>query len=164
MSTAQSDEDGRMQPELRRATEADLEALLPLVTAYHEFEGIDSSEQQRRAALRYLLGEQDFGALWVIGCGHALAGYIALCKGYSIEFGGFDAFVDEFYLDPEYRGRGVGKAVLQLIGAEARALGIGALHLEVARDNDRARRLYRGAGFEAREKYVLMTLELAESS
>ena len=151
-----------MQTELRRATEADFEALLPLIGAYHEFEGIDSSDQQRRDALLFLLGEQEFGALWCIYYGRELAGYVALCKGYSIEFGGFDAFIDEFYLDPEYRGRGAGKAVLQQIGAAARALQIRALHLEVARDNDRARRLYRGAGFEAREKYVLMTLELAE--
>ncbi len=151
-----------MHTELRRATEVDIDALLPLVTAYHEFEGIDSSEPRRRDALLFLLGEQAFGALWSIHCADELAGYIILCKGYSIEFGGFDAFVDEFYLSPGYRGHGVGKAVLQQIRAEARALEIRALHLEVARDNDRARRLYRGAGFEAREEYVLMTLELAE--
>ena len=153
-----------MQTRLRRAAAADIEALLPLVTAYHQFEAIERSERQRREAVLFLLGEQPFGALWCIDCNRELAGYIALCKGYSIEFGGFDAFVDEFYLKPEYRGRGAGKAVLRQIAVEARALAIRALHLEVGRDNEPARRLYLGAGFDAREKYLLMTLELAEQS
>ncbi len=151
-----------MEIELQRADETDLEQLLPLVTAYHRFEEVNRSEEQRRTALQFLLGEQDFGAVWRIESEKQLAGYIAICKGYSIEFGGFDAFVDELYLEPEYRGRGIGKTVLRQIGAEARALGINALHLEVARDNDKARRLYRSSGFEARDKYLLMTLELAE--
>ncbi len=149
-----------MQLDLCRARPGDLEQLLPLVAAYHEFEKIDSSAEQRETALLFLLGEQEFGAVWLIEAERQLAGYIALCKGFSIEFGGFDAFVDEFYLDPAFRGRGIGKAVLDGIDALARELGVQALHLEVARDNERARGLYRGAGFEAREKYVLMTWEL----
>ena len=152
-----------MPVELRRATINDLESLLPLVAAYHEFEGIDTSAEQRIDALRFLLGEQEFGALWLISEASRLAGYIALCKGYSIEFGGFDGFVDEFYLEPEFRGRGIGEIVLDRVDQMARQLDIRALHLEVARDNRRARRLYREAGFEAREKYVLMTREFEQS-
>lgn len=152
-----------MQIELRRATMDDLETLLPLVTAYHEFEAIETSAEQRIDALRFLLGEQEFGALWLISEASRLAGYIVLCKGYSIEFGGFDGFVDEFYLDPEFRGRGIGKTVLERVDQLAQQLDIRALHLEVARDNQRARRLYRETGFEAREKYVLMTREFDQS-
>ncbi len=157
---AESGGTGATQVELRRGNAADLEQLLPLVKAYHEFEGIDGDDNERRQALGFLLGAQEFGALWLIHADRRLAGYIALCKGYSIEFGGFDAFVDEFYLGPDYRGRGIGRQVLRQIVVEARTLGIRALHLEVARDNDRARKLYRGAGFEAREKYLLMTLDV----
>jgi ribosomal protein S18 acetylase RimI-like enzyme len=50
--------------------------------------------------------------------------------------------------------------VLTEIKARARALDINALHLEVARDNARARRLYRAAGFEPRDKYLLMSAVL----
>ena len=149
-----------MTIELQPASAADLERILPLVRAYHEFEGIDSSTEQRESALGQLLGDARLGGIWLILESGQLAGYIALCRGFSIEFDGFDAFVDEFYLDPGYRGRGIGKAVLAAICDEARRAGIRALHLEVARDNDRARRLYAAAGFEAREKYVLMSATL----
>ncbi len=143
--------------DLQPVTEAELPALLPLIADYHAFEGVSSTPAGREAAARTLLDHPEFGALWLVRAAGRIAGYIALCRGFSIEFNGFDAFVDEFYLAPEFRGRGIGSRVLELVRAEARARGINALHLEVARDNAPARRLYALAGFEARDQYVLMS-------
>ncbi len=150
-----------MQLRLTQADSGRLDELEPLVAAYHAFEEIPSDQATRRAALCQLLGDSSLGAIWLVYADDELAGYIALCRGFSIEFSGFDAFIDEFFLLPEFRGRGIGGRVLEQIGDEARRLDINALHLEVARDNDAARRLYRGAGFEARDKYVLMSRTLA---
>jgi ribosomal protein S18 acetylase RimI-like enzyme len=50
-------------------------------------------------------------------------------------------------------GSEVLNALLPALGAH----GVKALHLEVARDNDAARRLYARAGFESRDRYSLMT-------
>jgi ribosomal protein S18 acetylase RimI-like enzyme len=146
--------------ELLQAGTRDLHMLLPLVRAYHEFEQIDSTEAGRESAVGRLLADSRLGAIWTIRADGKLCGYIALCRGFSIEFNGFDAFVDEFYLLSEFRGRGIGRRVLEQIRPLARRLDINALHLEVARDNERARRLYRAAGFEAREKYLLMSARL----
>ena len=149
-----------MTIELTLAKPRDLELLLPLVRAYHEFEAIDSTAAGRESAIGRLLGDASLGGIWLISSDGALCGYIALCRGFSIEFDGFDAFVDEFYLLPEFRGRGIGGLALEEIKAKARALDINALHLEVARDNERARRLYRAAGFEPRDRYLLMSAVL----
>ena len=149
-----------MKSQLKRADMQDIDLLLPLVAAYHDFEHIDSDEAGRRAALLRLLDNQDLGGIWLIYGNDQLAGYIALCRGFSIEFNGFDAFIDEFYLLPEFRGQGIGRQVLSAIGNKARELDIKAIHLEVARDNRRARWLYESAGFEARDKYLLMTAML----
>jgi len=149
-----------MKSQLELAEKQDLDRLLPLVRAYHEFEHIDSNAADRRAALLRLLGDRDLGGIWLIYGNDQLAGYIALCRGFSIEFNGFDGFIDEFYLQPEFRGQGIGRRVLDAIKDKARDLEINALHLEVARDNGRARRLYAAAGFEARDKYLLMTAPL----
>ena len=146
-----------MKVELTRVDDTDLPALLPLIAGYHDFEGIASDAAGREAAARALLARPEFGAIWLVRADARTAGYIALCQGFSLEFGGFDAFVDEFFLLPEFRGRGIGGRVLELIRGEARARGINALHLEVERDNAPARRLYEKAGFEARERYVLMS-------
>lgn len=149
-----------MQVQLRRADIQQLDLLEPLVAAYHAFEDIHSRADERSSALRQLLQDESLGALWLIEVDSQLAGYIALCRGFSIEFNGFDAFVDEFFLLPEFRGRGIGKRALSDIENAARNLGIHALHLEVARDNLAARRLYTSAGFAARDKYTLMSLNL----
>lgn len=149
-----------MKVQLRRGELHQLAEILPLVGAYHGFEHIHSSACARESAVRQLLKNPHLGQLWLIDVGTELAGYIALCRGFSIEFNGFDAFVDEFFLLPEFRGRGFGKLVLTSIADEARKLDINAQHLEVARDNHPARKLYAGAGFKAREKYLLMSLML----
>lgn len=152
-----------MNLELQAAKPGDLDKLLPLVAAYHAFEGIDSDAAQRVSAVGRLLSDATLGHIWLVLADGAVAGYIVLCRGFSIEFNGFDAFVDEFYLEPGFRGRGIGKFVLAAIKSEARQRQINALHLEVARDNEAARRLYRGAGFEARDRYLLMSAALDKS-
>ena len=50
--------------------------------------------------------------------------------------------------DPAYRGRGLARAVLELVVAEAEADGFRVM-LEVARGNDRARAVYERFGFVA---------------
>jgi GNAT superfamily N-acetyltransferase len=149
---------------LQRATPHHLAEILPLVAAYHACEHIDSSAQGRASAVRRLLQDTELGGIWRIEVDSQLAGYIALCRGFSIEFNGYDAFVDEFFLLPEFRGRGIGKSVLARIGSEARKLDINALHLEVARENEAARKLYAAAGFVARDRYLLMSLALNDAS
>lgn len=145
---------------LAQAGPAQLDTVLPLVCAYHEFEHISLDAAMRRRAVAELLGDARRGTLWLIHHNEELAGYVAICPGYSIEFAGFDAFVDEFFLLPAHRGHGGGRAVLEQVKDAARALGIRALHLEVARDNARARALYADCGFAARERYVLMSAHL----
>lgn len=134
--------------------------LVPLVAAYHEFEGIALAPGVRAEAVARLLGGDNLGRIWLIITAGEVAGYIALAFGYSIEFAGRDAFVDEFFIAEAFRGRGIGRTVLQLVAVEAEHLGLRALHLEVAKTNTRAARLYTGAGFLPRAKYQLMTCAL----
>jgi GNAT superfamily N-acetyltransferase len=152
-----------MNVQLQRATTRHLAEVLPLVAACHACEHIDSSAGGRASAVRRLLQEPGLGGIWRIEVDSRLAGYIALCRGFSIEFNGYDAFIDEFFLLPEFRGRGVGKSTLAQLGAQARKLDINALHLEVAHDNLAARKLYAAAGFAARDKYLLMSCTLQDA-
>lgn len=60
---------------------------------------------------------------------------------------GETAELTEFYVDPFFQGRGIGKALL--LGAEHQAITQGAavLMLQVLEHNEKARRFYRQAGF-----------------
>ncbi len=145
---------------LRRAGPEDLDALLPLVAAYHDFESITSTAAQRSRAVAPLLRDDALGSIWLIEEASEPIGYIALCYGYSIEFGGRDAFIDEFFIVPDERGRGIGAEVVSAVKMKAQASGIVAIHLEVDHDNERARRLYRRMGFEPRTQFHLMSTYL----
>jgi ribosomal protein S18 acetylase RimI-like enzyme len=78
-----------------------------------------------------------------------------LCFGWSLEWGGRDAFVDELYLEPDARGRGLGRAALRALVEEARAAGVVALHLEVDDTNTAGQALYRSEGFSGRARQLL---------
>lgn len=149
-----------MSAVIKLATEDDIQLLLPFVRSFHEFEGLNLTDDEREISVRGLLTKSEFGGIWIIFDGALPAGYIAICKGYSIEFCGYDAFIDEFYIRPESRGKGLGMTVLQLAKVEAQKLGIRALHLEVARSNTRARSFYASASFVVRDEYSLMSVDL----
>ena len=146
-----------LEPRLKLAGIEDLDALAPLVRAYHEFEHAQLTDEQRAAALRPLLTDGSLGKIWLVLAGRNPIGYLAVCYGYSIEFMGTDAFVDEFYIEPRWRGKGIGGRVLAAVSEDMAGSGVKALHLEVARSNERARSLYRAHGFDSREQFHMMS-------
>ena len=66
-------------------------------------------------ALLGLLRDPGLGRAWLILDGAGAVGYVVLCFGYSLEWLGRDAFVDEFYLREEYRGRGWGRKTMEFL-------------------------------------------------
>jgi ribosomal protein S18 acetylase RimI-like enzyme len=111
-----------------------------------------------RAALAGLLRDARRGRAWLIEAGGEPAGYLVVTLGWSLEYLGLDAFIDELYLVPAWRGRGVGSAAVRLAEAACRRLGVRALHLEVERRNRRARLFYRRAGFLDHDRFLMTRL------
>jgi len=146
---------------LKLAGPTQLEELLPLVSAYHAFEDVESSSEQRRSSVSHLLQDKSLGEIWLIRKLDNLIGYIAVCYSYSIEFGGRDGFIDEFYIEAAERGRGIGSNVLEEVSALLSERGIVGLHLEVDGTNEKARAAYARAGFSIRDKYHVMSLLIA---
>jgi len=139
----------------RIATPADLERLLPLVRELWQHEHMAWDETRTPEALARLLGDAALGRVFISeDAGRAIA-YVVLCFGYSLEFFGRDAFVDEVYVDPAYRDHGHGVHLLATVEDACRALGVRALHLEVDHENARARNLYVRAGFVEHERHLM---------
>ncbi len=106
-------------------------------------------------AFRFLLVHPDRGRLWVLVVDGKLVGYIVLTLGFSFEFFGTDAFIDELYVLPEYRRRGFGLDAVKYLEAEAHKLGVNAVHLEVDEGNEPAFELYRRMGFEDHNRFLM---------
>jgi ribosomal protein S18 acetylase RimI-like enzyme len=113
------------------------------------------------AALRMLIADPALGEAWLIDRDGSEAGYLVVTWGFSLEFHGRDAFVDELYVVPELRGMGLGRLAIDHAAERCRARGIEALHLEVDPENDRAVSLYCRSGFRERT-YRLMSRRLSQ--
>jgi len=148
------------QHEIRLANSKDVAELLPLVRAYHEFEHVALTDAERAAAVGPLLTDPSLGRIWLIASESRPVGYMAVCFGYSIEFKGKDAYMDEFFIERPWRGKGIGGAALSVVCKELAGIQIKALHLEVRRDNLRAKSFYAASGFKSREQFHLMTRSL----
>jgi ribosomal protein S18 acetylase RimI-like enzyme len=149
-----------MRASFRPATTADEPTLLELMREFYRHEGMAWDESAARAALHGVLADASRGGAVLIEVDAALAGYLVVCFGWSLEFLGRDAFVDELYVREGFRGQGLGTHALEVAADLCRAHGVRALHLEVERRNTRAQEIYRKAGFVDRE-YYLMTRRLA---
>jgi GNAT superfamily N-acetyltransferase len=135
------------EPQFRLAGESDAGTLLRFMREYYAFDGHGFEEPKAHVALMALLRDPSLGRAWLILDGGGPVGYIVLCFGYSLEWLGRDAFVDEFYLLEEYRRRGWGRITMEFVEEQARAAGIHTLHLEVVRPNTAALQIYRRLGF-----------------
>lgn len=142
-------------PQFRAAEASDAELLLDFMQAYYAFDGHGYDRAKARVALIELLQNPSLGRAWLILDGESPAGYAVLCFGYSLEWLGRDAFVDEFFLREDYRGRGWGKTTMVFLEDAARELGVKALHLEVMDGNHAALRLYEAIGFHKHESAFL---------
>jgi ribosomal protein S18 acetylase RimI-like enzyme len=141
-------------PALVPVASADLGVLEGLVRAYYAEDGLTYDERRQPDALARLVEGGAFGRGWLVRCGGRVVGYVILTWSFSLESGGLDGYIDELFLAPEVRGRGLGARVLALAELEARRLGLLRLYLEVEHGN-RAINLYRRAGFVDHHRYLM---------
>ncbi len=145
---------------LHLASADDVSKLLPLVSALHADQGFGTDDAHREASILPLLEGSPHGAVWLIGPRRAPVGYIVVSFGWSVEFGGMDATVDELYVRPAVRGRGMASEALNALAQALRQSAIKVLHLETVRSNEGAIRLYQRCGFAQREGYTHMSRRL----
>lgn len=144
--------------EMRVATLADSGIALELMQNFNTSQGYPSDPSALAAAFETFVTNPELGRFWLVIDEPGPVGYLALTFGFSFEFHGRDAFVDEFYLEAAVRGRGWGRDALLFALREARALGVHAVHLEVEPTNP-ASALYEKAGFSVGARH-LMSLRL----
>jgi GNAT superfamily N-acetyltransferase len=152
-----------MNSTFTRAVTADIERLLAFMQEFYAHEQIEFNPRLARAALIGIIWDESLGRVWVIRVAGEAIGYAVVTLGYSLEFNGRDAILDELFLSEAHRGKGIGKAALAFVESACRALGANALHLVVERENTGAQAVYRQAGFIAQDR-LLMTKRIALAS
>jgi GNAT superfamily N-acetyltransferase len=111
------------------------------------------------SALRGIAAREDRGRVLVarrVRDGAAV-GLAVLPFTWTVEHGGLCAWLDELYVIPELRARGIGTRLLLAAIDVVRDAGCRAMDLEVDAEHDRVERLYLRYGFRAlpRRRFTL---------
>src|SRR5579859_2148624 len=144
-----------MKPEFRLAISADIDLLIEFMRQFYAIDQYPFEEHAARIAAEQIVGDHTFGRIWLITTEEEAIGYIVVTFGYSLEYHGRDAFIDEFFVTASHRNRGVGTKAMQFVLDRCPELGIHALHLEVERSNTAAQALYQNVGFEDHDRHLM---------
>jgi len=124
---------------------------------FYAEEGLAFDADRQGAALAGLLADRALGQVFWIQEDRSAdpLGYVAVTAAFSLEFGGAFALLDELWLRPDARGRGLGAASLRQVCKALAASGHQAVRLEVERHNAHARGLYARVGFVRHDRDLM---------
>ena len=89
-----------MTVEIEIASPPRVPVILDLMEQFYAEERYPFAREKARAALAPFLADPALGRAWLLRDGDAAVGYFVLTLGWSLEYGGRDAFVDELFVLP----------------------------------------------------------------
>jgi ribosomal protein S18 acetylase RimI-like enzyme len=135
---------------VRAATGADVPTLLDLMAEFYAESSYPLDRAWAAQALGDLLSDSSRGMVWLLEVDGAPAGHAVLAVRFAMEFGGLLAYIDDLFVKPGFRRRGLARAGLVALLEHCRRRGCRAVHVEVSPDNAAANALYRSFGLAPR--------------
>src|SRR5919199_1984944 len=132
---------------IRPATEADVPLILSFIRELAEYERLSHEVVATEAALQdALFGERRFAEVLLGYGGVSPAAFALFFHNFSTFLGKPGIYVEDLYVKPEFRGAGIGRALLIHLAKLARERGCGRLEWSVLDWNEPAIRFYKGIG------------------
>lgn len=101
----------------------------------------------RQKTFDYLLTDQEMAECYIFEYENQPAGYALTAKTFSQEGGGFVLWIEELYVSPEFRNKGLGNEFFVFLKNEKEP-EVSRLRLEIEPENAGAVRLYKKYGFD----------------
>jgi GNAT superfamily N-acetyltransferase len=142
------------------ATESDVPFLLAMIRELAEFEHLAHEVEITAASLREaLFGERPVAGALLARADGQPAGYAVYYRTFSTFVGRAGVFLDDLYVRPEYRKRGIGRALLERVAAaDTTKAGGGRLEWIALRWNENAFRFYRSLGAKVMDDWALLRM------
>jgi GNAT superfamily N-acetyltransferase len=134
-------------PSIRPATVEDVSLILSFIKELAEYERLSYEIVATEDILRESLFGERRAAEVVIGQqGDDPAGFALFFHTFSTFLGRPGIYLEDLYVKPEFRGMGIGRAILVYLARLAKERNCGRLEWSVLNWNEPAIRLYRGIG------------------
>ncbi len=132
---------------IRKILREDTAAVLKMMRTFYNSAAVltNGSEKIFAANIENCLGGSNFIEGFVFLAEEKIIGYGMLAKGYSTEFGGDCIWIEDIFIEPEYRGRGYGTKFIEYV-KEIYPNKI--LRLETEHENLKALNVYKNLGFK----------------
>ena len=135
------------QVKIKVGTQADVEEIVRLMRAQLQDHGIGVPGNRLRKAVEGVFADPGRGCFLLAEETQRAVGIAYLSFQWSMEHGGRCVWLEELYVPPECRGRGIGGLLLSSALEQARARRCSAVDLEVDASHRRSESLYERAGF-----------------
>jgi GNAT superfamily N-acetyltransferase len=145
------------------ATESDVPVLLAMIRELAEFERLSHELEVTADSLRAaLFGERPVVAALLARADGFPAGYAVYYHTFSTFVGRPGIFLDDIYVRPEFRKRGIGRALLEAVAKIGMELGGGRFEWIALRWNENAFRFYRRLGAKVMDEWALLRMNSHE--
>ena len=148
---------------INSATAKDLAHLLAMIRELAEFERLTHELEVTADSLRAaLFGERPVAAALLARVAGAPAGYAVYYHTFSTFVGRPGIFLDDIYVRPEFRNRGIGRALLEAVAKIGMKIGGGRFEWIALRWNENAFRFYRSLGAKVMDEWALLRMDSCE--
>ena len=133
--------------EIRNMTAAHDAAVLEMMCVFYASPAVlsNGSEEIFRRDIAACVSDSPFVEGYVFAEGEKLMGYAMVATTFNCEYGLPCKWIEDLYILPDYRGRGIGGSFLDFVAARYPGA---LLRLEVEEENEGAVALYKRHGFE----------------
>lgn len=147
-------------PVIRNARETDLPDLLAMIRELASFENLEDELEVTAASLHEsLFGLHPAAAALIAAAGGRPAGYAIYFHTFSSFVGRPGIFLDDIYVRPAFRRRGIGRALLKRVSDTGLRRHCGRFEWIALRWNEEALRFYEGLGARQLDQWVMLRLD-----
>lgn len=141
---------------LRPATEEDVPTILHFIESLAAYEKLSHAVVANAELLRSsLFGERPAAEVMLAEADGQAAGFALFFSTYSTFLARPGMYLEDLFVLPEFRGRGIGTALLAYLARVAVDRGYGRFEWAVLNWNEPAIRVYRGVGAEGMDEWTV---------
>lgn len=141
---------------IRRATHADCDAMAGLLVQLFAIETDFTVDTTKQIKALHLLIDDLTTVVLVAEMDEKVVAMVTMQRLVSTAAGGYGGVIEDVVVDAQYRGRGIGRALLETLMTLARENGYCRLQLNAERNNIPACIFYRNYGFSRTSLILLL--------